>query len=141
MTRKVKTGWKQKAGRVVALICAPLALLADPAQPALAQTLSLTCPAAPDALCTALRDRLEAAAGTPVRIVTAPSDAGGLHIELHLTRFDRVALEGRLDWRHGDDPGVVAGPLVIFSVDDAPLTPTMYPAFAAGLVNSTPLPL
>lgn len=120
-----------------------------------AQPLILACPGAPDALCAALRDRLEATAGTPARIVTDPSarpsarpstrPARGLYIELRLTRFDRVALEGRLDWQRPkdptEDPGLVSGPLVTFSVDDAPLTPAMYPAFAAGLIKSTPLPL
>lgn len=107
--------------------------------------LTLACPQAPAGLCEALQSDLSRAAGTQVRVLsspaTAPARGEGLHVELHLTRADRVALEGRLSWQRAGAKAPTQGPVVFFSVDDVALSPGMYPQFTGGLVKASPLPL
>lgn len=95
-----------------------------------------------DALCRSVHTALAERAGADRVQPLANGDTfmnGVLEIALHVTRADAQTIEGHLEWRSADDPTTI-GPPITLSVDDMPLSPSLYPSFAAGLLKVSDLP-
>lgn len=104
----------------------------------------LACPTdIPDsgALCQALISALQQRAPSqPIQRSRSTPAAGELAITLHITRRDKVALEGFLTWQTSTG-GQKQGLPDALGADDTSITPHMFPSFASGLIHVSKLPI
>lgn len=109
-------------------------------------TVVLTCEdrAATDpALCAAMMQALmeRTPPGTDLRRNAAADPAlrdGDIEVRFVLDRRDATGLAGHLEWRDGPGAAVRTAPQVGLDAMDAPLSPSMYAAFARGLFQVDP---
>ena len=97
-------------------------------------------------LCRMLQSALaEKAPGYAFRRVdaleSAPGGAGTMAVALELEHMDAHGITARLTWRDPQTGATTFGPLIGMSVQDAELSPRMYPAFIDSLLDASDLPL
>lgn len=107
-------------------------------------TIILSCPtniADASAMCNALEAALQShAPGHEILRSNRAPDIGELAIMLHITRADKYAVEGYLEWRRNSG-ATQSGPPVTLGVTDAPLTIAMFGQFTSGLIKVSKLPI
>lgn len=104
----------------------------------------LSCPANivdADSMCAALKSALQnRAPNHKIQLSDRAPDTNELTIKLHITRADKYAIEGYLEWQSKSVPAQ-NGPPVTLGVTDTALTPHMYGSFTSGLVKASKLPI
>lgn len=115
--------------------------------PAPAQSFSrilLACPTDipdSDALCQAMISALQQRApNQPIQRSRSTPKAGELAITLHISRSDRIALEGFLTWQTKTS-GQKKGPPLTLGADDTSIAPHMFANFVSGLIQVSKLPI
>lgn len=94
-----------------------------------------------DALCQALISALQQRApGQAIQRSRSTPAAGELAITLHISRSDKVALEGFLTWQTSTG-GQKKGPPITLGADDISIAPHMFPSFTSGLLQVSKLPI
>ena len=92
-------------------------------------------------MCNALEAALQSHA--PGHVILRGNRAPGvgeLAIMLHITRADKYAIEGFMEWRRNSG-ATQSGPPVTLGVTDAPLTIAMFDRFTSGLIEVSKLPI
>ena len=71
----------------------------------------------------------------------APGGSGTMAVALVVEQMDAHGITARLTWRNPQTGATTSGPLIAMSVQDAELSPRMYPAFINSLLDASDLPL